>query len=811
MKQIALKCLTSLTLLTLLSLTASAQKNLKREVRGVWVTTYLGLDWPLKSDPQATQRTKLVNILEQHRQTGVNTIYFQVRNQSDAMYPSTLEPWSYDLTGQQGQAPSPVWDPVQFALDESRKRGMEFHAWINPFRAVGTNGDTTNPFKFTSQHIYKKHPEWMLNSAGGLIINPGIPAARAYVLSVIVDILMKYDVDGIHFDDYFYTSTTVADQAAYLADPRGFPNTSTGKNDWRRDNINLFIKAVYDTIKALKPWVKFGVSPSGIYRSSTDPNIGSPTSSGANQHYSSSYADSKKWLQQGWVDYIAPQVYWYIGQTGSDYSLIVPWWNNNAFGRHIYIGMANYKVNDATAGAPWTQRTHFPSEMRINRNSVYPNVYGSIFFRTAHLSANALNHRDSLRLRFYTMPALQPTMPWRDNVAPASPTALTAVRNANNSVTLRWQKPATTTDETQRARQFVIYRSTTPVIDVENQANIQTITVNDTAAFTDTKTVGNTTYYYTVTSIDRFHNESAGSNIADNLPPVIVCPGDETIATDANCSVTIPDYTSVVTIDGLTPAQNTVVTVTQFPAAGTVLYGVDTVSVALTATDLAGYKGNCYLIITRVDNTPPVITNAKADPSTIWAPNHKMKTVNVSYNVSDNCGPVTTTLSVASNEPETGLSAGDNGPDMEVISNTKVKLRAERSAQGTGRVYTITITATDASGNSSSQTVTVTVPHDHSDITSTRTTPITQAVVAQNAFTVQATPNPATDHFTIHVTSSNDEKVRVRVMNIDGRVLEKKTVSPNSTFTVGNKFKPGNYYIELIQGDERRVLKVVKM
>ncbi len=797
----------SLAVLTLVS--ASAQKNLKREVRGVWLTTYLGLDWPLRTDAQTTQRTKLLTILDQQRATGMNTVFFQVRSQSDAMYPSSIEPWSYDLTGQQGAAPNPVWDPLQFALTESRKRGLEFHAWINPFRAVATLNDANNSFKFSPQHISKTRPEWLLTIGSGQILNPGIPAVREYITSVVVDIITRYDVDGIHFDDYFYPTGTINDNAAYNADPRGFPNTTAGRADWRRDNINLFIQGVYNEITTRKPWIKFGVSPSGIYRSSTNPAIGSNTFSGAFQHYSSSFADTKKWLQEGWVDYIAPQVYWYIGQPGSDYSVLIPWWNNNAFGRHIYIGMASYKISASSTEIPWTQRTQYPNQMRLNRNSLYPNIYGGIHFRNAFLNANALNHRDSLRLRFQTMPALQPTMAWRDAEAPDAPTGLTAVKYGNDSVVLNWSKPAATANEMQRARQFVVYRSTSPVLNLEDQSNIQVITVNDTTAYRDTKITNNTTYYYAVSSIDRMHNESVASNQADNLPPVITCPADVTLATNGSCSITIPDYTGNTVTDGL--ANNPSVTVTQSPASGTIAAGTGSTTITLTATDKSGSTGSCSFIITRIDNTPPVISNASANPSVIWAPNHKMKVVNVSYDATDNCGAVTTTLSITSNEPETGLNAGDQGPDMEVVSNTKVKLRAERAGGGNGRIYTITITATDASGNTATQNVIVQVPHDRSDVTTTRVTPSSLAIAEKNIFTVQVSPNPASGHFTVSINSGSTEKIRLRVMNIDGRVMEKKNnVTPNSTITLGDKYRAGNYYIEVVQGDERRVVKGVK-
>jgi fibronectin type 3 domain-containing protein len=384
------------------------------------------------------------------------------------------------------------------------------------------------------------------------------------------------------------------------------------------------------------------------------------------------------------------------------------------------------------------------------------------------------------------------------------------VKYNNDSVVLRWNKPAATSNELQIAKRFVIYRSTSPVIDLENQANIQAITVNDTTGYRDTKITANTTYYYVVTSLDRLYNESTASNMADNLPPVITCPGDDTISTSSTCTVTVPDYRSLVAVDGFDAGENPRITVSQSPVPGTVLTGVDTTSVTLTATDPGGNSSNCYLVITRIDDTPPVISNASADPSVIWAPNHKMKNVNVSYTVTDNCGPVTTTLTVTSNEPETGLGSGDTGPDFELVSNTKVKVRAERGGTGTGRIYTITITATDASGNTTSQNVIVSVPHDHSDIT-TRRAPTSVSVAEKNLLSVQASPNPSSGPFTITINSGSAEKISLRVMNIDGRVMEKKmNIAPNCTLTIGSGYLPGNYYIEVIQGKQSRMLKVMK-
>ncbi|HEY1025896.1 MAG TPA: family 10 glycosylhydrolase [Sphingobacteriaceae bacterium] len=498
--------------------TLHAQDAPKRELRGVWISTHVSLDWPNRTHSPAQQRTALNTILDHNKATGINSVYFQVRSQADAMYPSTLEPWSYYLTNNQGSAPSPLWDPLQFAIEETRKRGMEFHAWINPYRAVATLSNAGNPAMYDETHVSKTHPEWLLTVGTVQILNPGLPEVRDHVTNVIVDIVKRYDVDGIHFDDYFYPNGTTGDDAAYNADPRGFPATSAGRADWRRDNINMLIKRVNDSINAIKPWVKFGISPSGIYRSSTNPEIGSPTSAGALQHYSAMFADTRKWLNEGWVDYLMPQVYWYMGQRGSDYSLLVPWWNNNAFGRHIYIGMANYKVN--TTG--WSSRSEIPNQVRLNRN--HANVYGQVHFRHAFLVANPLNHRDSLRLRFYNKPALLPAMSWKDSIAPDAPADVVLTRNSNTSVTLTWSGTGETSDEFQKVRGYVIYRSGTPDIDTENANNIHAITNGDGNTFTDNSLSDGTTYYYTVTSLDRLHNESSPSAIvsSDNIKPTII-------------------------------------------------------------------------------------------------------------------------------------------------------------------------------------------------------------------------------------------------------------------------------------------------
>lgn len=786
------------------SLLSIAQDPPKRELRAAWIATFANIDWPSRTQTPAQQQSVLNTILDHHTATGMNTIYLQVRSQCDAMYQSTIEPWSADLTGTQGKTPAPSWDPMQYAINETRKRGLEFHAWLNPYR-VASNINSIPAF--AASHISKQHPEWTLNVQTSAtttvqILNPALPQVRDYITSIVVDIINRYDVDGIHFDDYFYpqpvSGGSINDNAAYAADPRGFPNTTAGRGDWRRDNVNLLIKQVNDTIRALKPWVKFGVSPSGIYRNSSNPAIGTPTA--GLEHYTTLYCDSRKWIQQGWVDYLAPQVYWFIGQSGADYSKIVPWWNDNANGRHIYIGMAGYKVNDPAQGASWANPTMIPREMRLNRGLA--NISGQAIYNTSSLrSTTKLGFRDSLRLFFYNKPALQPAMPWKDNVSPVQPIALSAVKYGNDSVVLNWTKPATNNNELDKVKRFVIYRSTNPVIDVNDANNIRFITPFDTTAFRDNSIAPNTTYYYTVTALDRLHNESVASNTAANLPPAVTCPGDQQIELNNSCSITLPDFRSMAVInEGV--ASSSPITITQSPAPGTIINGVASTTVTITATDKGGNSASCGFIVNTYDATAPVITSASVTPPILFPPNNKMKMITLSYNVSDNCG-ASTVVSVTSNEASGTL------PDWEIIDATHIRLRAQRDGAGTGRLYTITIAATDAAGNTTTTPVTVFVPHDNGMVSKNRTQ---NSAELAGTFSVDVAGNPTRGQFLITTKSQLQQPINIVVMDNLGRTIElKKNIPANTSLQIGAHYRPGVYFAEVRQGEHRSFLKLVKL
>jgi uncharacterized lipoprotein YddW (UPF0748 family) len=609
------KCLLSILSLACCCVFAQAQPAPKREVRGAWIATFANIDWPKnRTLPVVLKRAELRAILDHHQATGINTIYFQIRSQCDAMYASSIEPWSADLTGTQGTPPletslvdptsTTIWDPLQFMIDECHRRGMELHAWMNPYRAIN-NFNVIGTF--SPNHVARQHPEWLLSQGLLRILDPGIPAAQAYVKRVVADVVSHYDIDGIHFDDYFYPYPPAAgvpvynDDVTFNADPRGF----TDRGEWRRDNINRFIAAVSDTIETLKPWVKFGVSPSGIYRNSTNPALGSATS--GLQHYVTLFADSRKWLQQGWIDYLTPQVYWYIGQPGANYAVVVPWWNNNAYGRHIYIGMAGYKVNDPAQGGPnWAVPTVIPNEVRINRANA--NIYGQAIYNTSSLlSTTKLGFRDSLRLNFYKYPALIPRMPWRDDVAPEPATALTGIRHGADSVELTWIAPADVSNEFDKVKRFVIYRSENPVIDLTNPANIIAMPPAAVTYYKDKQLPKDTTYYYTVTSLDRFSNESLPSNVTDYLAPVIACVPNQQLDMDMSCELILPDYTVLASVSD-DVSTSAAIGVSQSPEAGTVIHSPAITVVTLTATDASGKSSSCSFTVIGTDRLAPVVT-----------------------------------------------------------------------------------------------------------------------------------------------------------------------------------------------------------
>lgn len=290
----------------------------KREFRGAWIQAVNG---QFRGIPTEKLKQTLIDQLNSLQGAGINAIIFQVRPEADALYASQLEPWSRFLTGVQGQAPSPYWDPMQFMIDECHKRGMEFHAWINPYRVK-----TSLKSELSPNHLYNIHPEWFVTYNNQLFFDPALPESRRHICMVVADIVSRYDVDAIHMDDYFYSLSGkrhgLSDDAKFARYGGGFTNRA----DWRRSNVNILIQKIHETIRGLKPWVKFGISPFGIYRNEKNDPLGSKTN--GLQNYDDLYADVLLWARNGWVDYNIPQIYWQIGHPAADYETLVKWWAN---------------------------------------------------------------------------------------------------------------------------------------------------------------------------------------------------------------------------------------------------------------------------------------------------------------------------------------------------------------------------------------------------------------------------------------------------------------------------------------------------
>lgn len=475
----------------------------KREFRGVWVASVTNIDWPSRQGLTVDQqKQELIGILEQHKKNGMNAIMLQIRPTADALYAKSRELWSHWLMGKQGLAPAAGYDPLAFAVKEAHFRGMELHAWFNPYRATMSARQVTS-----ADHITKKQPELFYSYGGQILFDPGLPEVRAYITQVILDVVKEYDIDGVHFDDYFYpyriAGQTIKDNATFSKYGSGFANIS----DWRRNNVDLLIKMVNDSVHYYKKHIKFGVSPFGIWRNFREDTLGSKTNGLSN--YGELYADSRKWIKEGWVDYINPQIYFTFNRSAAPFNVLLDWWSNNTYGRHLYIGQAAYLVNTPSKVDPtWMRINEIPKQIRyIRANS---RVQGSVYFSSKSLSTNAKSLADSLRNDLYKYPALPPQMPWLDDVMPNAPQNLTAEAQSDG-INLKWNKPLKAKDG-ETASGYVIYRfEEGEKIDILDPKNIQKISFEDYTFYLDTNVGKGKRYNYLVTALDRLKNESEPS------------------------------------------------------------------------------------------------------------------------------------------------------------------------------------------------------------------------------------------------------------------------------------------------------------
>lgn len=492
-------------LLTADTILAQSPLPPKRELRGVWVATVANIDYPVKpgTNSEALKREWL-QLLDTFEQAGLNAVVVQIRPAADALYPSDLVPWSAYLTGKQGLAPDNGWDPLAFMIETSHARNFEFHAWLNPYRATN-DPDTT---KLAPNHVFNTHRDWILRYGNKYYLNPALPEVWEHLMTVVEDITRRYDVDAIHMDDYFYpykiAGEVFPDSADYVRFGAGFSSI----DDWRRHNVDTLIYMLDQRIKAVKSHVEFGISPFSVWRNQDKDPEGSPTRAGQT-NYDDLYADIRKWLREGWIDYVVPQLYFHIGFELVDYEKTLKWWYDNAYGAKLYIGMASYRVGSDRA-PQWSEPDQIPRQLRLNRS--LKDVHGHIFFSAKHVGKNPLGLTDSLRHDLFKAPAL---LPMRKGAVsgPLVPPVLTQLRKSKTGMELIWDKPAGSADPGH----LVVYRfpaGLTPdtghpgaIIKVLRAGQVRQNSFLDNTGLKGVK------YQYLVTALDGNYAESAPSNV----------------------------------------------------------------------------------------------------------------------------------------------------------------------------------------------------------------------------------------------------------------------------------------------------------
>ena len=481
----------------------SAKKAIKRgyeekrvEFRGVWMPTVSRNYYQGKS-PESIKKY-LTDALDRYEKIGINAVFFQVRSEGDAFYPSSYEPWSRFLTGTQGKAPSPFWDPLDFMIREAHKRHMELHAWINPYR-VAVN--SSNPVSVS--HVSRLHPEWCVKYGNLLVLNPALKAVRDYTTAVVRDLVSRYDLDGIHMDDYFYpypeAGVPFPDQKEYRLYGSAFKTVG----DFRRENVNLLIGQLHDAIKGLKPWVRFGVSPFGIYRNKRTDPLGSETA--GLQNYDDLYADVLLWDQMGWVDYTLPQLYWEMGHKAADYTELAYWWQRNISKGHLYIGQS-------------IRRTMDPDQLDEKWAIAGETAMGNVLWPHEDLLSNYKGIEQKLASVFWTEKALIPPSDYPDYLRNfPEPDRDATLLKGTQGQELVWMDDPELPDGLE-TKYYVVYTHRRGVSEKEifQSGNI-------TAFVTGTKYKpldlgGKFRLAFTVTRIDRYNHEHI---IARNIPVVL--------------------------------------------------------------------------------------------------------------------------------------------------------------------------------------------------------------------------------------------------------------------------------------------------
>lgn len=464
----------------------------KYEFRGVWVATVENIDFPSsKNLSTQQQKEEFIKLLDMNKRNGMNAVVVQIRPVADAFYPSEYEPWSEYLTGQQGKPPVPYYDPLQFMITETHKRGMEFHAWMNPYRAEFRVGKSS----ISPNHITRLHPEWFITYGNTKYFDPGNKDAQEFVVNVVRDVVSRYDVDAIHFDDYFYPYHIAGKE---FNDTASFKKYGNGMSlaDWRRSNVDSIILHLSQAIKEENEYCQFGISPFGVWRNKDKDPEGSDTKAGVT-NYDDLYADILLWLKNKWIDYVVPQLYWEVTQKVVGFKVLTDWWARHTYGRQLYIGQGIYRALESKSYA-WKNKNELPDQIRFLRQ--YPQIEGSVYFSSSTFKSNPNGWSDTLRNNYYKYPAIPPPMYWIDSLKPEAPVLSFDSSKApffTNSVDLYFLENT----KNDLVNRFIIYQfDDSAKIDINDPKNIKEIILS-----------GNHFYHFVL------------DNIPDSQNRIVIC------------------------------------------------------------------------------------------------------------------------------------------------------------------------------------------------------------------------------------------------------------------------------------------------
>ena len=476
----------------------SKEYNGKHEWRAVWIATVNNIDWPSKPGLSSLeQQQELTDYLDLFKKMNFNAVVLQIRPTADAFYESKYEPWSIYLTGDQKVAPTPKYDPLEFAINEAHKRGMELHAWLNPYRV---SQDTANLKDMNPGHLYNKRPDLFVRHGKKLYFDPAFPETREFLVKVIKDIVTRYDLDGIHFDDYFYPNNDFEDSLSFSKHPRGYE--AKDKMAWRRENVDIVIKMLRDTIKSVKPYVKFGISPYAVWRNKRDDPRGSDTKSYGYTNYDHLHADILLWMEKGWLDYILPQLYFNIGYEAADFKILAEWWQQYSAGTPVYGGLGPYRLEKDAKIADWRSADQIRRQAQMLRKM--ESYQGVCYFNAKNFKENRLGINEVMK-ELYPNPALVPALRGFPTDLPKEPVKV-FVKKDGASIRISWNRDKETNNDANKIMYHVIYRFKKGVEpDFTKGDNIIAITGEESYALVSNL---DEDYIYYVSSLDRLFNES---------------------------------------------------------------------------------------------------------------------------------------------------------------------------------------------------------------------------------------------------------------------------------------------------------------